>query len=71
MKMRMLLITLEWIEFLTALENTESAKDIEDIFDIDLFLTEIANEYLVDSWDHYLIMGHNFSLYKPKNDKWK
>ncbi|KAG4090465.1 hypothetical protein H8356DRAFT_1409999 [Neocallimastix lanati (nom. inval.)] len=68
--MRMLLITLEWIEFLTALENTESAKDIEDIFDIDLFLTEIANEYLVDSWDHYLIMGHNFSLYKPKNDKW-
>ncbi|ORX79628.1 hypothetical protein BCR32DRAFT_281236 [Anaeromyces robustus] len=61
----------EWIEFLTALDNAKSPEDIEDIFDIDIFLTEIAFEYLSGSWDHYLNFGHNFNLYKPKNDKWK
>ncbi|ORX79626.1 hypothetical protein BCR32DRAFT_281234 [Anaeromyces robustus] len=61
----------EWIEFLTILDNTKSPEDIEDIFDIDLFLTEIAFEFLSGSWDHYLNFGHNFNLYKPKNDKWK
>ncbi|ORX79625.1 hypothetical protein BCR32DRAFT_205379, partial [Anaeromyces robustus] len=61
----------EWIEFLTTLDNAKSPEDIEDIFDIDLFLNEMAFEYLSGSWDHYLNFGHNFSLYKPKNDKWK
>jgi len=61
----------EWEEFLTALDNAQSAEDIEDIFDVDLFLTEIAYEYLVGSWDHFLIMGHNFDLYKPEVEKWK
>jgi len=60
----------ELIEFLTALENAQSAEDIEDIFDVDLFLTEMAYEFLVGSWDHYLIMGHNFDLYKTKEGKW-
>jgi len=57
--------------FLKALDNAKSAEDIEDIFDIDLFLKEMAFEYLSGSWDHYLIFAHNFFLYKPKNDKWK
>jgi len=61
----------EWIEFLTRLDAAQSAEDIEDIFDIDLFLTELAFEYLSGSWDHYLNFGHNFNLYKPKDDKWK
>jgi len=61
----------EWNEFLTRLDEAQSAEDIEDIFDIDQFLTEIAYEYLAGSWDHYLKFGHNFYLYKPKNDKWK
>jgi len=61
----------EWIEFLTRLDAAESAEDIEDIFDIDLFLTEMAYEYLAGSWDHFLNFGHNYYLYKPQNDKWK
>jgi len=28
----------EWIDFLTTLDNAQSAEDIEDIFDIDQFL---------------------------------
>ncbi|ORX82480.1 coth-domain-containing protein [Anaeromyces robustus] len=61
----------ELIELLTALDNANSAEDIENIFDVDLFLKEIAYEFLAGSWDHYLIYGHNFFLYKPENDKWK
>ena len=61
----------EWIELLTRLDAAQSAEDIEDIFDVDQFLTEIAFEYLSGSWDHYLNFGHNFYMYKPKNDKWK
>jgi len=61
----------DWVDLLTRLDAAESAEDIEDIFDVDQFLTEIAYEYLAGSWDHYLNFGHNFSLYRPKNDKWK
>jgi len=61
----------EWLDFLISLDEANSAEDIEDFFDIDQFLTEIAFEYLAGSWDHYLNFGHNFYLYKPKNDKWK
>ncbi|ORX87587.1 putative cellulase, partial [Anaeromyces robustus] len=61
----------EWVELLTALDAAQSAEDIEDIFDVDQFLTEIAYEYLAGSWDHYLNFGHNFYMYKPKDDKWK
>ncbi|OUM66247.1 hypothetical protein PIROE2DRAFT_6588 [Piromyces sp. E2] len=59
----------EWVEFLTALDNAQSAEDIEDIFDIDQFLYEIAYEYLSGSWDHYLYNGHNFNVYKVKDGK--
>jgi len=61
----------EWIELLTRFDIAQSYKDIEDIFDIDQFLNEIAFEYLTGSWDHYLNSGHNYYLYKPNNDKWK
>jgi len=59
----------EWIDFLTAVENAKSASDLEDIFDIDHFLYEMAIEYLVSGWDH-IQNGHNFMLYKQPNGKW-
>ena len=61
----------EWIEFLTALDNAKTADDIEDIFEIDHFLYEMAYEYLSGSWDRFISAGHNFSMYKQKsNGKW-
>jgi len=59
----------EWIEFLTAVENAKSAEDLEDIFEIDHFLYEMAIEYLVIGWDH-IKSSHNFYLYKQPNGKW-
>ncbi|OUM62898.1 hypothetical protein PIROE2DRAFT_10705 [Piromyces sp. E2] len=60
----------EWIDFLTTLDNAQSAEDIEDIFDVDQFLYEIAYEYLAGSWDRYLLNGHNYNVYKVKGGKW-
>jgi len=59
----------EWIEFLDAVENANSASDLEDIFEIDHFLTEIALEYLLGAWDH-IQNSHNFYMYKQPNGKW-
>jgi len=60
----------EWIEFLTALDNAQSVEEIEDFFDVDQFLYEIAYEYLAGSWDRYLFNGHNYNVYKIKDGKW-
>lgn len=61
------------IEFLTAVENAESASDLENIFDIDLFISEMVLEYLFGSWDHIHnpFIGHNFYLYKTTEGIWK
>jgi len=61
----------EWVDFLNTLDEAKSAEDIEDIFDVDLFLKQIALEYLLGSWDHFLDYGHNYYLYRPPGDKWK
>jgi len=61
----------ELIELLTVFDNATTVEEIEEVFDVELFLTEMAYEFLAGSWDHFLIYGHNYYLYKPKNDKWK
>jgi len=57
-------------QFIIATTNAQSAEDIEDIFDIDSFLFEMAYEYLAGSWDHFLIYSHNYYLYRQPNGKW-
>jgi len=57
----------EWIDFLTSVEIANSVSDIENIFEIDHFLYEMAIEYLVYGTDHYY---HNFNFYRQPNGKW-
>ncbi|ORX82571.1 hypothetical protein BCR32DRAFT_202599, partial [Anaeromyces robustus] len=59
----------EWINFLKRIENAKTASDIEDTFEIDHFLYEMAIEYLVGGWDH-IQNTHNFNLYKQPSGKW-
>jgi len=61
----------EWINFLTSLDKAQSVADIEKVLDVDLFLKEIALEYLFGSWDHYPQSDHNFNFYKGNDNKWK
>jgi len=59
----------ELSSFLETIINAKSAEDIEDIFEVDHFIKEMAIEYLLGAWDH-LQLGHNFYLYKQPNGKW-
>ena len=59
----------EWISFLSAVENAQSPSDLEDIFEIDHFLKEMALDYLLGSWDH-ILNYHNYYMYKQPNGKW-
>ncbi|ORX77392.1 hypothetical protein BCR32DRAFT_235796 [Anaeromyces robustus] len=59
-------------QFLHDVYRAKSSADLENIFEIDHFLTEMAIDYLLGSWDHVHnpTTGHNFYLYKKKNGKW-
>ena len=60
----------EFINLLKSIDSAETSSDIESIFDIDQFLTEMALDYLFGGWDH-IQTGHNYYMYKPIDGKWK
>jgi len=63
----------DWRNFISSLDRANSASEADNIFEVDQFLYEMAYEYLVGSWDHYLNTGHNFSVYKKPDNyggKW-
>jgi len=57
------------VDFLETIYDAKSREDIEDIFEVDYFIKEMAIEYLLGAWDH-LQLGHNYYLYKQPNGKW-
>ncbi|ORX79231.1 hypothetical protein BCR32DRAFT_234398 [Anaeromyces robustus] len=59
----------EIMELLKTFDEAQSAADIENIFDVDNFLKELAIEYLLGSWDNFN-NANNFFLYKQPNGKW-
>ncbi|ORX80320.1 spore coat protein coth [Anaeromyces robustus] len=64
----------EYNEFIRNLETARTIEDYEKFFDVDLFITQIALEYLLGSWDHFINGGNNIFLYKPRNgndQRWK
>jgi len=61
----------EWIDFLTNLNNAQTTEEIETIFDVDSFITDMVIDYLTGGWDHFMHIGHNYYMYKQLNGKWK
>lgn len=58
-------------EFINAVAAAKTINDLEAILDVDEFLKYIAIEWLIGSFDHLMILGHNFDLYKKESDgKW-
>jgi len=62
--------TNEYVQLLMTLDKAQSAADIEDIFEVDSFLTQMALEYILGSWDRLLHIGHNYYMFKQPNGKW-
>jgi len=57
-------------KFIKNVNSAESVEDLEKIMDVDIFLKYIAFEWIVLSWDHMLIYGHNFYWYLREDGKW-
>jgi len=58
------------MNWLNTLPTTATKAEIEQKFDVDMFLKFAALEYLVCQWDGYLENGNNYFLYfEPNNGK--
>lgn len=56
---------------ISAINSATTIADVENIMDVDEFLKTFAIEWLIGSFDHTLILGHNFNLFKrPSDNKW-
>jgi len=53
------------------ISNTDLWKeDLESVFDVDTFIKWLAANTIIQNWDTYGIMSHNYYLYNnPSNDK--
>ncbi len=59
------------LNFIDVLNNTPSSSfvcDIQEVFDVDLFLRNIALEILMGQWDGYAYNKNNFYLYQRESD---
>ncbi|ORX55230.1 coth-domain-containing protein [Piromyces finnis] len=58
-------------EFISKVNSATSLAQFEEFLDVDLFLKSVIVEWLIGSFDHFLILGHNFNFYKrPTDNKW-
>ncbi|ORX60112.1 hypothetical protein BCR36DRAFT_51186 [Piromyces finnis] len=57
-------------EFVQRVNESETIEELEEIMDVDVLLKYIAFEWIVLSWDHMLIYGHNFYWYLRPDGKW-
>jgi len=58
-------------ELLTTLDQAETVAQIEEVLEVKSFMKTLLLEYLTGSWDHYCILGHNYSMYRPPNGLWE
>jgi len=59
------------LNFIDVLNNTPSSSfvcDIQEVFDVDLFLRNIALEILMGQWDGYAYNKNNYYLYQREGD---
>jgi len=61
----------EFIKFVTEANNATTIDDLAEIMNIDVFLKYLAIDWIIGSFDHFLVLGHNFYFYKNEiNNKW-
>ncbi|KAG4097105.1 coth-domain-containing protein [Neocallimastix lanati (nom. inval.)] len=58
-------------QFVDEINAAKTIEEVEKILDVDVFLKFMAMEWLIGSFDHFLVLGHNFYFYKRESDgKW-
>ncbi|ORX83868.1 coth-domain-containing protein [Anaeromyces robustus] len=58
-------------KFVENVSKCKTSEEVERFMDVDIFLKYLAFEWLIGSFDHFTIYGHNFNFYKRETDgKW-
>ena len=58
-------------EFVNEINKCTTTEEVEKILDVDVFLKYMIMEWLIGSFDHLLVKGHNFYFYQREIDnKW-
>jgi len=58
-------------DFIQKVNSATSLEQFEEFLDVNLFLKSVIVEWLIGTYDHFVILGTNFDLYKRKSDnKW-
>jgi len=58
-------------QFVNQVNSASTYEELEKIMDVEEFLKFMAMEWLIGSFDHFLVLGHNFYFYKRETDnKW-
>jgi len=61
----------EFIKFVTEVNQAITIDDLAKIMNIDIFLKYLAIDWIIGSFDHFMVLGHNFYFYKNEiNNKW-
>jgi len=61
----------EFVDFVSQVEKAKTIDELDEIMNVDLILKYIAVDWIIGSFDHLLVVGHNFYFYKNEiNNKW-
>jgi len=61
----------EFTEFVNQVSDATTSEELEQIMDVDVFIKALAFEYLIGSFDQFLVNGVNFFFYRRESDnKW-
>jgi len=61
----------EFEEFIARVEEAKTIDQLDEIMNVDIFLKYMAVDWIIGSFDHLLVLGHNFYFYKNDiNKKW-
>jgi hypothetical protein len=55
--------------FVTEVNKCKTIDEVDKIFEVDVFLKYLAFEWLIGSFDHFLVNGHNLYFYQRESDK--
>jgi len=61
----------EFESFVAQVEKAKTIDELDKFMNVDLFLKYISVDWIIGSFDHLLVLGHNFYFYKNDiNGKW-
>jgi len=58
------------VEAVTYFGNAKSVEELRKILNVDLLMKNMAFEFLIGSYDHFVTNGHNYYMYQKEDGIW-